>query len=90
MEPRTLKEDEISSREFAAEPLKVKQLIRKSRAVIVTNRGEPELVILPYDTYLRLRNSQPESVLEALEDEAAAKVDFEIPPMKEVSRPERF
>lgn len=70
---------EISSREFAAEPLKVKQLARQG-PVIVTNRGRPELVVMRYDRWRALvPQDVPEDLLEALGDEAAGAVELEIP-----------
>jgi PHD/YefM family antitoxin component YafN of YafNO toxin-antitoxin module len=70
---------EISSREFAAEPLKVKQLARRG-PVIVTNRGQPELVILRYERWRALvPQDVSEDLIEALGDEAAAEIEFEIP-----------
>lgn len=70
---------EISSREFATEPLKVKQLARRG-PVIITNRGQPELVILHYERWRALvPQNVPEDLIEALGDEAAAEIEFEIP-----------
>lgn len=70
---------EISSREFAAEPLKVKQLARQG-PVIVTNRGRPELVVMRYDRWRALvPQDVPEDLLEALGDEVAGAVELEIP-----------
>ena len=66
---------EISSREFAAEPLKVKQLAQDG-PVVVTNRGRPELVILRYDRWRALvPNDVPEDLAEALADEFAGDLD---------------
>ena len=74
---------EISSREFAAEPLKVKQLAR-SGPVIVTNRGQPELVILRYDRWRALvPQDVSEDLVEALEDEVGADAEF-LPPRVEL------
>lgn len=70
---------EISSREFAAEPLKVKQLAR-SGPVIVTNRGQPELVIVRYERWRALvPQDVPEDLAEALGDEAGADIEFQPP-----------
>lgn len=78
---------EISSREFAAEPLKVKQLARQG-PVIVTNRGRPELVVMRYDRWRALvPQDVPEDLLEALGDEAAGTVELEIPRVPWEPRP---
>ena len=70
---------EISTREFAAEPLKVKRLAQDG-PVVVTNRGRPELVILRYERWRALVPQEvPEDLAEALGDEAAAEVDFDPP-----------
>ena len=70
---------EISTREFAAEPLKVKRLVQDG-PVVVTNRGRPELVILRYERWRALVPQEvPEDLAEALRDEAAAEVDFDPP-----------
>ena len=70
---------EISTREFAAEPLKVKRLAQDG-PVVVTNRGRPELVILRYEWWRALvPQGVPEDLAEALGDEAAAEVDFDPP-----------
>jgi PHD/YefM family antitoxin component YafN of YafNO toxin-antitoxin module len=70
---------EISTREFAAEPLKVKQLARGG-PVIVTNRGQPELVIVRYERWRTLvPQNVPEDLVEALEDEAGAELEFAVP-----------
>ena len=70
---------EISTREFAAEPLKVKRLAQDG-PVVVTNRGRPELVILRYERWRALVPQEvPEDLAEALGDEAATEVDFDPP-----------
>ena len=70
---------EISSREFAAEPLKVKQLAQDG-PVVVTNRGRPELVILRYDRWRALvPNDVPEDLAEALADEFAGDLELVVP-----------
>ena len=70
---------EISTREFAAEPLKVKRLAQDG-PVVVTNRGRPELVILRYERWRALVPQEvPEDLAEALGDEAAAEVEFDPP-----------
>ena len=69
---------EISSREFAAEPLPVKQLVGTD-VVVVTNRGRPELVILPYERYRALAAALPATALEALGSEDAGDIELEIP-----------
>lgn len=70
---------EISTREFAAEPLKVKRLAQDG-PVVVTNRGRPELVILRYERWRSLVPQEvSEDLAEALGDEAAAEVEFDPP-----------
>ena len=70
---------EISTREFAAEPLKVKRLAQDG-PVVVTNRGRPELVILRYERWrLLVPQEVSEDLAEALGDEAAAEVEFDPP-----------
>ena len=77
---------EISSREFAAEPLKVKRLVR-SGPVIVTNRGVPELVVIPYERWRALVPQVSESLVDVLGDDAAAEIDFEPPRIELDPRP---
>ena len=70
---------EISSREFAAEPLKVKQLAQDG-PVVVTNRGRSELVILRYDRWRALvPDDVPEDLAEALADEFAGDLELVVP-----------
>ena len=78
---------EISSREFAAEPLKVKQLAQDG-PVVVTNRGRPELVILRYDRWRALvPNDVPEDLAEALADEFAGDLELVVPKLELEPRP---
>lgn len=78
---------EISSREFAAEPLKVKQLAR-SGPVVVTNRGRPELVILRYERWRALVPQEvPEDLIDALGAEDAADIEFVVPRAELQPRP---
>ena len=78
---------EISSREFAAEPLKVKQLAQDG-PVVVTNRGRPELVILRYDRWRALvPNDVPEDLAEALADEFAGDLELVVPKLDLEPRP---
>ena len=78
---------EISSREFAAEPLKVKQLAQDG-PVVVTNRGRPELVILRYDRWRALvPNDVPEDLAEALADELAGGLELVVPKLELEPRP---
>jgi PHD/YefM family antitoxin component YafN of YafNO toxin-antitoxin module len=78
---------EISSREFAAEPLKVKQMAR-SGPVIVTNRGEPELVILRYERWRTLvPQDVPEDLLDALADDVGPDTEFMVPRIELEPRP---
>jgi PHD/YefM family antitoxin component YafN of YafNO toxin-antitoxin module len=79
-------ETQLTSRDFAADPLKVKQLV-KENVVVVTNRGEPELAILTYTEYRALKASHPLTALEALGDDAGADVAFEAPVCSELLRP---
>ena len=85
-----MSERTITSRDFAAEPLKVKQLVATD-TVIVTNRGRPELAILPYERYRALTAaSAPRTLLEALGDEEAGAVELEIPLLDEAPSPASF
>jgi PHD/YefM family antitoxin component YafN of YafNO toxin-antitoxin module len=78
---------EISSREFAAEPLKVKQLARGG-PVVVTNRGRPELVILRYEWWRALvPQDVPEDLIDALGAEDAADVELAVPRPELAPRP---
>ena len=78
---------EISSREFAAEPLKVKQLVR-SGPVVVTNRGQPELVIVPYELWRALvPQDVPEDLAEALADEFGVDIELNVPRIELEPRP---
>jgi PHD/YefM family antitoxin component YafN of YafNO toxin-antitoxin module len=79
-------EKQLTSRDFAADPLKVKQLVKKN-VVVVTNRGEPELAILTYREYRALKASHPLTALEALGDEAGADIDFDAPVSRELFTP---
>jgi PHD/YefM family antitoxin component YafN of YafNO toxin-antitoxin module len=78
---------EITSREFAAEPLKVKQLARTG-PVVVTNRGQPELVIVRYERWRALVPQEvPEDLLEALGNEGADEIDLAAPRAEVTPRP---
>jgi PHD/YefM family antitoxin component YafN of YafNO toxin-antitoxin module len=78
---------EISSREFAAEPLKVKQLAR-SGPVVVTNRGQPELVIVRYERWRALVPQEvPEDLSDALGAEDAAEIELVVPRAELEPRP---
>jgi hypothetical protein len=78
---------EISSREFAAEPLKVKRLAWDG-PVVVTNRGRPELVILRYDRWRALvPNDVPEDLAAALADEFGGDLNFVVPRLELEPRP---
>jgi PHD/YefM family antitoxin component YafN of YafNO toxin-antitoxin module len=79
-------EMQLTSRDFAADPLKVKQLV-KEKVVVVTNRGQPELAILTYAEYRTLKASYPLTSLDALGDEAGADIAFEAPVCKETFKP---
>lgn len=79
-------ETQLTSRDFAADPLKVKQLVKKN-VVVVTNRGEPELAILTYAEYRALRASHPLTALDALGDEAGADIVFEAPMCRDIFEP---
>lgn len=80
---------EISSREFASDPLKVKRMVDDG-AVIVTNRGVPELAILPYERYRSLVEANPPTALEALSDPAAAAIEFDAPRLDDLPVPPRL
>jgi hypothetical protein len=70
---------EITSREFAAESLKVKRLARTG-PVVVTNRGRPALVVVPYERWRALvPQDVPEDLIEALGDEDGGEIDLEVP-----------
>jgi PHD/YefM family antitoxin component YafN of YafNO toxin-antitoxin module len=78
---------EISSREFAAEPLKVKQLARAG-PVIVTNRGQPELVIVRYERWRALVPQEvPEDLIDALGAEETAEIELVVPRAELKPRP---
>jgi PHD/YefM family antitoxin component YafN of YafNO toxin-antitoxin module len=77
----------ISSREFAAEPLKVKQLVRGG-PVIVTNRGQPELVIVRYERWRALVPQEvPEDLIDALGAEEVAEIELVAPRAELEPRP---
>jgi hypothetical protein len=82
-----MSEKDLSSREFASDPLRVKQLV-KDHTVFVTNRGVRELAILPYEFFRKLQSLAQVTALEALANEAAAKIDFEPEKSQDISRAE--
>lgn len=80
---------EISSRAFAADPLKVKQMVKKA-TIIVTNRGKPELAIIPFDLYNIISTMLSSSSLEILSNKKISDIEFEIPKLNDISRFEKF
>jgi len=87
-------EHTLTSREFAVDPLKVKKLAKNDDVVVVTNRGEPELAVLPYAVYRTLIEApanaaptKPRSLYDSIagDDEVAA-IDIEFERDKSLPR----
>ena len=67
----------ISSRDFNQDVGKAKRAASKG-PVIITDRGEPALVLLSIAEYHKLTGGNA-SIVELLADKKAAAIDFEVP-----------
>ena len=68
----------ISSRDFNQDIGKAKRAASKGPVIIITDRGEPALVLLSIAEYQKLTGGNA-SIVELLADKKAAAIDFEVP-----------
>jgi prevent-host-death family protein len=75
----------IAAGEFNHFPARARELAR-DHDVIVEQRGKPTTVLMSYERY-RALTASVRSPLEAIADEAAARIDFEVPRLGELALP---
>jgi prevent-host-death family protein len=69
----------INGREFAADPLGVKNKARAGETVVITNRGRPDVTMVSYERWKALEAASPPSALEALGRHPASSIEFQPP-----------
>ncbi|HSA82299.1 MAG TPA: type II toxin-antitoxin system prevent-host-death family antitoxin [Geminicoccaceae bacterium] len=69
----------IRARDFAADPLGVKNKARDGEAVVITNRGRPDVAMVSYQRWRALEAVLPQSALEALGRHPASSIEFQPP-----------
>ncbi|MBR0574541.1 MULTISPECIES: type II toxin-antitoxin system Phd/YefM family antitoxin [Pasteurellaceae] len=82
----------ITSREFNQNLAKAKQLAA-NEPVIITNRGNPEFVLMRYDDYQVQKQEKKQSAYEWLcsqDDYDVADIELDIPPRSKTNRPIPF
>jgi prevent-host-death family protein len=76
----------IGAREFAADPLGVKNKARAGETVVITNRGRPDVAMVSYERWQALEAALPTSVLEALGRHPASVIEFRPPRIEDHAR----
>ncbi|MDP8098781.1 type II toxin-antitoxin system Phd/YefM family antitoxin [Pasteurella atlantica] len=81
----------ITSREFNQNLAKAKQLAA-NEPVIITNRGNPEFVLMRYDDYQIQKQEKSQTLYEwfADADPRVADIELDIPPRCKANRPIPF
>ena len=69
----------IGARDFAADPLGLKNKARDGETVVITNRGRPDVAMVSYERWKALEAALPQSVLEALGQHPASSIEFQPP-----------
>jgi prevent-host-death family protein len=69
----------IGAREFAADPLGVKNKARAGETVVITNRGRPDVAMVSYERWQALEAALPPSAREALGRHPAGAIEFRPP-----------
>jgi prevent-host-death family protein len=69
----------IGARDFAADPLGVKNKARDGATVVITNRGRPDVAMVSYERWKALEAASPQSALDALGRHPAGSIAFEAP-----------
>jgi prevent-host-death family protein len=81
-----LAELRIGARDFAADPLGVKNKARDGETVVITNRGRPDVAMVSYERWKALEAALPQSVLEALGQHPASSIEFQPPRIEDHAR----
>ena len=69
----------IGARDFAADPLGLKNKARDGETVVITNRGRPDVAMVSYERWKALEAASPRSALEALGQHPASSIEFQPP-----------
>lgn len=80
----------IGARDFAADPLGVKNKARAGQTVVITNRGRPDVAMVSYERWKALEEALPRSALEALGQHPASLIEFEAPRIEDHARGAEF
>lgn len=76
----------IGARDFAADPLGVKNKARQGATVVITNRGRPDVAMVSYERWKALEAALPQSALEALGRHPASSLELEAPLIEDHAR----
>jgi prevent-host-death family protein len=76
----------IGARDFAADPLGVKNKARAGQTVVITNRGRPDVAMVDYERWKALEGALPRSALDALGQHPASSIEFEAPRIEDHAR----
>lgn len=76
----------IGARDFAADPLGVKNRARDGETIVITNRGRPDVAMVSYERWQALEAALPQSALEALGRHPASEIEFEPPRVEDHPR----
>lgn len=67
----------VGARDFAADPLGLKNKARQGETVVITNRGRPDVAMVSYERWKALEAALPRSALEALGRHPASEIELE-------------